>query len=133
MENVKNLLEVIKTAVYEISKTTGDIKQGQRNQLKADIEKALCEDLISIEGVQVTETIDGHIVEAEHEELGAIVFGLKVVMKKSNYDIEDARTMLLEKQAEQEQKEMEKQIAKAKKIAQDKKKRAEKAKAKQGE
>lgn len=84
MENLKRHLENVKELDLQIT-STGNIKQTERNQLKADTLEALGLDLAEL-GVLIGKTKEGLVLELSNDSEGAFPVVLDVKFKNVNFD-----------------------------------------------
>lgn len=75
----------------ELKDSNGKVNQTDRNNLRNALMKALCEDLGAIM------TVDGAILEFEHEYWGSLCIEIPLKMKDPNYDTDTAHDEYLEK------------------------------------
>lgn len=85
----------------ELRDSNGKLNQTDRNTLRNELMEALAEDLNAVM------TVDGAIVEFEHEYWGSLAVEVSVKMKDPNYDTEAAADEYAEKVAAAEAKKAE--------------------------
>lgn len=152
LTNTIQALEEMKNLAIKISDTKNGecIHQTQRNGIGATLRAALVEDFTKIfpisdnpEAIVAYLTEDGLVLEIPNETVkdnitnadgsGAITVELGFTVKSLTYNAQDKSEAFKVEVAEKEAKEKAKAEAKARKIAADKKARAEKAKKQNGE
>ena len=87
----------------QLRESNGKINQSDRNALRNVLLAALVEDLGAVM------TVDGAIVEFEHDYWGSLAVEVSVKMKDPNYDIETAHQEYVDKLAKAEAKRLEAQ------------------------
>ena len=70
---------------YQLRESNGKINQTDRNDLRNELMHALAEDLAA------TLTVDGAVIEFEHDYWGSLAVEITVKMKDPNYDVDAAR------------------------------------------
>ena len=88
--NLEKLLDFIYTYDYKLSSSGKAITQKQRNELKYNLTREIVDILLNNGIKYITRTVDGFILEIQHEELGVIPVELNVKVKNLDYDIEGA-------------------------------------------
>lgn len=96
----------------QLRESNGKVNQTDRNNLRAQLMNALAADLDAVM------TVDGAILEFEHEYWGSLCVEVNLKMKDPEYDIETAREEYEAKLAKAEARrlEAEKRAAKAAKV-----------------
>lgn len=85
----------------QLRESNGKLNQTDRNTLRNELMEALAEDLNAVM------TVDGAIIEFEHEYWGSLAVEVSVKMKDPNYDTEAAADEYAEKVAAAEAKKAE--------------------------
>lgn len=98
----------------------GELKQNERNQLKADILKAFAE-FLTENGIENFQVKDGLAIEITNADLGAIPVVIDFTMKSLQFDVVTENEIFMKEVAEKHAKAEAKAREKQAKIAQTKK------------